>query len=176
MCAAASALGADRPHGVARQRGASLVELVMFILIVGVALAAVVGALGLASQRSAEPQLARQALAVAESLLEEVLALPFERDDPDGGVDGIGPDAGETRGGALRFDHVNDYHGLVLDPIAAIDGTPLPALAGLRAEVAVAAQAIDNIAAGDGLLVTVRVTGPAGIDVRLAGLRARQSP
>jgi MSHA pilin protein MshD len=156
------------------QRGATLIELVMFVLIVGIALSSVLGTLSLVAGRSADPMLQRQALAVAESLLDEIVAQPFTVNDPDGGADVIGPEAGETRGGALTpFDHVNDYHGYTMNGIVDASGTPVAGLEAYSATVTIAAQALDNIAAADGLLITVAVTAPGGQQVRLTGFRAR---
>lgn len=164
----------DHGSRVAAQRGATLVELVMFILIVGVALSSVLGTLSLAAGRSGDPMLQRQALAVAESMLDEIAAQPFTVNDPDGGVDNVGPEAGETRGSATTpFDHVNDYHGYARTGIVDAGGTPIAGLEGYGVSVTVASHAVDNIAAADGVLITVTVTTPGGQQVRLSGFRAR---
>ena len=164
MCAAARA----------RQHGASLVEVVLFIVIISIALSSVLGVLALSAQRSADPMLVRQSLAIAESLLQEIGAQPTGADDPDGGPDTLGPEAGEARGSAsLPFDHVNDYHGYVMNGAVSADGTPVPALAGYRAAVTVAAQGFNGLPATHGWLVTVEVTGPEGAVVALSGFRAR---
>lgn len=55
-----------------RHSGFSLVELVMFIVIVSIAVAGVLMVLRITSAHSADPQLRKQALAIAEALLEEV--------------------------------------------------------------------------------------------------------
>jgi MSHA pilin protein MshD len=168
MCAARSR---------ARQRGVTLVELVLAMLIVSIAVAAVLGVHGLTAGRSADPLLARQSLAVAESLLAEIMAQPFTASDLDGGPNAIGPEAGETRGSATSpFDHVDDYHGYTMSGIVAADGTPIAGLSRYAATVTVQPQALGNIAAGEGLLVTVTVSAPGGTPVALSGFRARVSP
>ncbi len=159
------------------QRGVTLVEVVIFILIVGVALSAVVGTLAWAGTRSAEPVLQRQAIAIAESMLQEILAQPFTVDDPDGGPDTPGPEPGETRGGAtLPFDHVNDYHGYVSSGVIDATGAPVAGLEAYNVAVSVLPQPLDGVPSADGLQVTVTVTGPAGGQVTLSGFRARTSP
>jgi len=168
MCAAPNSL---------RQRGVTLVELLLAMLIISVAVASVLGVLGLTSGRSADPLLARQSLAVAESLLQEILSQPFTASDLDGGPDAIGPEAGETRGSAITpFDHVDDYHGYTLNGIVKADGTPIAGLSGYSTAVAIQPQALANIAAGEGLLVTVTVTAPGGASFSLSGFRARVAP
>jgi MSHA pilin protein MshD len=122
------------------QHGISLIELIMFIVIVSVALAGILLVMNVATKSSADPLVHKQALAIAESLLEEVELQPFTYCDPDdanaasaasptvGGagcaatVEGPGP---ETIGGVKEdrygganpaavnafFDNVNDYGG-----------------------------------------------------------------
>ncbi|HEU0204682.1 MAG TPA: type II secretion system protein [Burkholderiaceae bacterium] len=160
-----------------RQRGTTLVEVVMFILIVSTALSAVVGVLGFAGRYSADPLVQRQALAVAESLLQEVLSQPYTANDLDGGANAIGPESGETRTSTTRpFDHVDDYHGFTMSGIVNVDGTAIAGLESYAAQVSVATQALDNVPAGEGLLVTVTVTGPGNYSVSVAGFRARSAP
>jgi MSHA pilin protein MshD len=160
-----------------RQHGVTLVELVLAMLIVSIAVASILGVLGLTAGRSADPLLDRQSLAVAESLLQEIIAQPFTAADLDGGANAIGPEAGETRGSATTpFDHVDDYHGYAMNGIAAADGTPIAGLSGYSATVTVQPQALGNIAAGEGLLVTVTVTAPGGALLSLSGFRARVAP
>ncbi|HEX4943228.1 MAG TPA: prepilin-type N-terminal cleavage/methylation domain-containing protein, partial [Usitatibacteraceae bacterium] len=55
-----------------RQAGISLVELVMFIVVVGIGVAGILSVLNVTASRSADPLPVKQALAIAESLLEEV--------------------------------------------------------------------------------------------------------
>ena len=54
------------------QRGVSLVELIMFIVIVSVALAGILLVMNNVTRHSADTLVRKQALAVAESLLEEI--------------------------------------------------------------------------------------------------------
>ncbi|MCX8003693.1 MAG: hypothetical protein N2688_01870 [Burkholderiaceae bacterium] len=160
-----------------RQGGATLVEAVLFIVIVATALAAVLGTLNLAVGRSADPLVARQALAIAEALLGEVMAQPFTAGDLDGGANAIGPEPGEARFSLTApFDHIDDYHGYTMNGIVDSQGTPIAALAGYSATVQVAPQALGNVPAAEGLLVTVTVTGPGGQSVVLRGWRARIAP
>ena len=178
----------------AEQRGVSLVELILFIVIVGVAVIGVVGALGLGTRSSADPMVQKQALAIAEAFMEEVQLQPFTYCDPDdpnaptatsaadctGGAGSVndegrlplGPEPGESRiaGSAAPFDNVSDYNGYdSADPavggIRDVTGAPIPGLAAYRARVAVSQQALGAIPASDALLVEVRVDGPPGTDI-----------
>jgi MSHA pilin protein MshD len=66
-----------------RERGISLIELIMFIMIVSVALAGILLVMNVTTRGSADPLVHKQALAIAESLLEEVELMPFTFCDPD---------------------------------------------------------------------------------------------
>jgi len=154
-----------------------LVEVVLFIVIIATAVTAVLGTLNLSVGRSADPLVARQALAIAESMLQEVMVQPYTANDLDGGANSIGPEAGETRfSSTTPFDHVDDYNGYTMNGIVKPDGTAVSGLGSYSASVAVQAQALDNIPVGEGLLVTVTVTGPGGYSVALRGFRARVTP
>lgn len=65
------------------QTGVTLVELVVFIVIMGVALAGVLKVLEVTSRNSADPLIRKQALSIAESLLLEIQQQPFTFCDPD---------------------------------------------------------------------------------------------
>lgn len=118
--------GLSTQHSGLKQAGASLVELVVFIVIVSVALAGVLLVFNLTTSHSADPLIRKQALAIAEALLEEVELMPFTDCDPDsydpvagtcapGGTETMGPETGETRGSlTTAFDNVNDYNNFCL--------------------------------------------------------------
>ena len=52
---------------VIRQRGVSLVELIMFIVIIGIALVSLLGLMNTLTRDSVDPMIRKQALAVAEA-------------------------------------------------------------------------------------------------------------
>ena len=187
------AFAEDRPCTPRRGvRGLSLVELLIFIVVVSAALAGVLQVFIQSSATSADPLLRRQALAIAESLLEEVQLMPFTWCDGDdanvetatsaagcaAAPDATGPEAGENRHALPQFDNVNDYHGLAMSGIVDIDGNAVTGLAGYSASVSVAAAALHTLGAGSGdaLRITVTVTGPAGTQLTLEGYRSRHAP
>lgn len=114
------------------QRGISLVELIMFIVIVGIAVAGILAVMNRVTGSSADTLVRKQALAIAESILEEVELMPFTFCDPDDASavtatstagcttqEGIGPEAGETRySTATPFDNVSDYDGCGINTAA----------------------------------------------------------
>jgi MSHA pilin protein MshD len=182
-----------------RQRGISLVELIMFIVIISVALAGILTVMNLVMRSSADPLVHKQALAIAESLLEEVELMPFTYCDPDdasavtataavlGGptgcatlVERMGAEPGELRGGASPYDNANDYAGYAAAAVADITGAP--GVAGYPALITVTPVALPGITALDAngaaqvLQITVTVTGPDAIPVVLDGYRTRYAP
>ena len=167
-----------RDDGIARQRGVTLIELVMFIVVVGIAVAGILLVYTNTVRHSSDPVIRKQMLAVAEALLEEVELMPFTYCDPDdanaatanaaivgaGGcasaVELIGPEAGEARyTPANPFDNVNDYAGFDTasaspSGIADISGSVITTLGGYRAQISASAQPLgpagSTIAATDG--------------------------
>jgi len=84
------------------QQGATLIELIITIVIISVALTGVLSVMNISTRHSADPVIQQQAIAIAESYLEEILLLPVT--DPDG------INIGETR---ATFDNIDDYNGLI---------------------------------------------------------------
>ena len=177
------------------RNGFTLIELIVFIVIVGAAVAGVLGAYAQATRDSADPVVKKQALAIAESLLEEIQQMPFTYCDPDDPnvttatsaagcttAEAIGPEAGESRySAATPFDNVNDYHGYntaveVPPGIKDLTNTAIAGLGQYNAAVTVASVALSGIPAGDALLITVVVTAPGNLTVSVDGYRTRYAP
>ena len=70
-------------RGHRRRYGFSLVELIVFIVIVSASVTGVLVAIDRTARASADPLVIKQALAIAEALLEEVELMPFTFCDPD---------------------------------------------------------------------------------------------
>ena len=183
--------------------GFTLIELIVFIVIVSVSVAGVLLAINTATRSGTDPMIRKNAIAIAEGMLEEVSLMPFtfcDADDPQATtatssavgaagctsaatVNAIGPEAGETRyASATPFDHVDDYNGFSMNPIVDITNTPIGMLTGYSATVSVAATALGSIAATDAqgqanaLLITVTVSGPQNTTVVLQGYRTKYAP
>jgi MSHA pilin protein MshD len=65
-----------------RQGGFTLIELIIFIVVVGAGLAGILSVMNQVVRKSADPLLTKQAAALADSVLEEVLQKAYA--DPDG--------------------------------------------------------------------------------------------
>lgn len=148
-----------------RQAGFSLVEAVMFIMVVSIALGVLVQAYSLSAGALTEPVMRRQTLAVAQALMEEILLKDFA--NPTGGY--AGPYSAATR---AQFDDVADYDGLTLTGITDLSNAPITGLENYTATVGVVAAAFGNVPAGGGWHITVTVTNPNGSQVVLEGYRA----
>ncbi len=182
-------------HPRARQRGLSLIELVMALVIISVAVAGTLMVFNTTVRGSADPLVRKQALAVAEALLNEVLAQPYTYCDPqDPAYDAApppasaaacsgpsqatpGPTPGESRFSATNpYDNVGDYHGYTSTGFAGLDGAAVPGLADYTVSVSVTqAGATFSLPADAALRVAVRVTG-RGESVTLIGYRMRYAP
>jgi len=177
------------------ERGLSLIELLVFIVVVGIAVTGVLSVFSLNARTSADPVVQKQALAIADSLLEEVLAQPYTYCDPDDAnvetansvadcvtpETAMGPEVaqGESRNANLTpYDNVNDYNGFAMTGIVDPSGNAVPDLNGYSASVQVQTPPVPltNIPAGETLLVTVTVTGPGNHGVTLSGYRTRYAP
>ncbi len=146
-----------------QQRGVTLVELLVSIVIVSIAASGVLGVLSMTTAASADPMIRHQAAAIAEAYLEEILLKPMT--DPDG-VDGE----------ALRtdFDDLDDYDGLA--DVGARDqfGVPISGLGNYNVAVAVSpSAALPAIPLVDALRVDVVVTNGVEINFTLSGYRTR---
>ncbi|MBJ7313585.1 prepilin-type N-terminal cleavage/methylation domain-containing protein [Rugamonas sp. CCM 8940] len=111
-----------------RQRGLSIIELIIFIVVMGIAAAGIMQVFNLSTKASADPVRRKQALLLAEALLEEIELARFTYCDPtdanaatatsavNGGAgnplqcfdkaEGFGLEAGNV---GRPFDNVNDY-------------------------------------------------------------------
>jgi MSHA pilin protein MshD len=86
--------------GLRHQSGFTLIELVIFIVIVSVGVTGILLVMNTVVASSADPMVRKQALALADSILEEILQKEYA--DPDGASGEI------TR---ATFDDVDDYNG-----------------------------------------------------------------
>ena len=184
-----------------RSAGLTLIEMMIFIVVVGIGLAGVLAAINYATARSADPMIRKQALAAAESLLEEILQQPFTYCDPRDanaatatssavGASGCsaanysmdtsgnwGALGGKSRYGPEFFNNVADYNGFSMSGnLQDLLQQASSRLAGYSASVSVAkAGGGFGVSNDDVLRVDVTVTG-SGDSIVLTGYRFRHSP
>lgn len=145
------------------QRGFSLVELVVAIVIISVAVGGVMLVFVVAFTHSADPMQQQQAVAIAEGYLDEILARAY--DDPDG--------APNREASRALYDDVTDYDTLDQAPQDQ-DGNTLPGLDTYRVRVSVSGPTALG-PAGDTVtarLIDVQVTSPPLVDTTISAYRA----
>ncbi|MDO8890856.1 MAG: prepilin-type N-terminal cleavage/methylation domain-containing protein [Sulfurimicrobium sp.] len=135
------------------QSGLTLIELLIFIVVVSVGVVGILSVMNQTTRYSSDPMVRKQAIAVAESLLEEILVKDFS--DPDG--------VAATEASRDLYDDVDDYSGFSASPVKDINGSVLLDGAGnplnFTASVSVTAQAFDVVPGADAKLITVSVSG-----------------
>jgi MSHA pilin protein MshD len=156
-----------------RQRGVTLIELILFIVIVGIAVGGILTVMNLTSRGSVDPVRRKQALIIAEGLIEEVELAKFsycDPADPDASDDNVvksaaactvapekwgqlNPESTDASSGR-PFDNINDYVTAPGVPTAAFDnaggvlvdatGNPL-GVAGYTARLTITPVALQGI-------------------------------
>ena len=157
-----------------RQRGFTLIEALMFIVIIGIALVGILQVINFTTSNSADPLRRKQALMIAESLMEEIQLAKFTYCDPssDNAADaantaacivperfgqGGGAGAAAEPVGPRPYDNVNDYVAAANTSTAAFDvggvlsdasGTPM-AVPGYSVRLTIVPEALGNIPSGN---------------------------
>jgi MSHA pilin protein MshD len=136
-----------------KQLGVSLIELIVFIVVVSIALLALVGVYRQATIHNVDPIIRIQALEAAQSLLDEILSLKYSESTPTGGIPACAtcddtPDA--------NMNDVDDYRNWSDAPYA-----------GYTRSVSVDTNVGNTIKR-----ITVSVTTPTGETILLAAERA----
>lgn len=162
-------------------RGITLIELLLFIIIVSVALVGALAVFGPSAKGSADPMLDKQTLNLAEALLREVMQKSFQNDATDPGNTsstlGCTPTTTpacvqDTPAHRANYNDVGDYNNYGPQVPVRIDGvTPVAGLVACTESVAVVAGNVDGVA---GRLITVTVVcAPAGVatSITLTGFR-----
>ncbi len=150
-----------QPHHRRPQRGLTLVELVVSLVIAGVVITTLWSAWAMLGRSSADPLVSRQQLAIAQSLLREIELQPLP------GTASAAPTAGRT-----GYASISDYNGLTLNGITDVEGQPITGLQAYTASVTVQQQALAGVPASNGWWVQVTVAGPGGGNLVLGQWRS----
>ena len=142
------------------QRGFTLIELIIFIVLVSVGLAGILLVMNTVVKSSADPMVRKQTIAIAESLLEEILLKEYGN-----------PVDGYTGAVRAEFDDVSDYAGYSTSAgVVDVLGAPVAGLSAYNISPPVSVGATTDLGGVSALRIRVSVTGPAGT-ISLSGYR-----
>jgi len=147
----------QRPYH--NQRGVTLVELIIAMIVISVALGGILLVMNYTTARSADPVLQHQAIAIAEAYLEEITLKIYTDPDADG------------EASRALFDDVDDYNNLPDTLVRDQTGIAIGALSGFAVSVVVTSPGFGTPAVA-GFKIDVTVTDPAGETLTLTGYRA----
>ncbi len=182
----------------AAPRGFTLIEVLVVIVVIGVAAVSLITLSMRGSTQSAQALHEQQTHALAVALLDEAESMPFTYCDPTDPLaatatsaagctkpEVVGPEAGEVRLSATPLNNVNDYNGLVLaggtlrDVANQLLSTNLVQLTNCTARFTVQPIALGaiTVASGDALHVSVLVQCPDyNVQSQVDGIRVRYAP
>ncbi|MFC3851944.1 MULTISPECIES: prepilin-type N-terminal cleavage/methylation domain-containing protein [Saccharospirillaceae] len=171
------------------QRGVTLIELIIAIVVLSIAVVGILNALGGNALRNVDPQIRLQALAIAESYLDEALSKSFFPPDASSTDACAAPPVNSNRASWQKICDYNGYNSTTDDGgiLIAADtddpgATPFAELAGYVVNISVSAG--DGTAISFGgitstgsdcatlLRVQVNVSDPLGSTTQLVGYRA----
>lgn len=155
-------------------RAFSLIEVMIAMVVVAVLMSAALHAVGAAGSVRLHTTEAARANALAQDLMQEITALPYE--DPDGAYGSFGPTSQEhDTGNRSLFNDADDYHEWEASPPQHKDGTPIAGYQGWTRRVTVERIGSQTHDSGDtGLkLITVEVLRGQRRMARLLQVRTR---
>jgi MSHA pilin protein MshD len=144
-----------------RQRGVTLIELVVAITVVAIAVGGVLGAIAAISSRSADAMVQQQAISIAQAYLDEILQRWV-----------VDPNGAPPNTGRGSWDTVDQYNGLA--DVGAHDqyGNAIAALSGYNVSVAVTASgALGTLSSAAVRRIDVTVSHAPNVTVVLTGYR-----
>ena len=154
-----------------KAHGFTLIELVIALVVIGLAAGALYGALGAIAGHSADPMLAEQANAIARAYMEEITAKPFV--DPS--LAATAPACAGPVEVRAQMNNICDYNGLA--DIGAHDqsGQAIPALSAYEIKVSVTPNyAWQGLPPADVLRIDITVIAQAtGLQTVTTAIRTR---
>lgn len=161
-------------------RGFTLLEVILFIVVVSGGLAGLLTVFNTGVTNSADPMVRKQALLIAEGSLNEVLQKSFQNDPADSnnssstlGCTPTTTPACTANSWSARpnYNDVDDFNGFAQTGIRQIDGsTAVNGLASYSVSISVTPSALGAISAANAKKITVTVSG-GGQTVSLSGYR-----
>jgi MSHA pilin protein MshD len=157
-----------------RAKGFSLIELVITIVVLGIALSALSTSLFTGVGRSADPMWQSKATQLSQAYLDEMLSMRYQENSPlGGGAVGNCSIAGAETGESSRslFDDVDDYNGLT-ETATFLDGTTTSSYSGYSISIVVSCDDHLGASSTNTKLITLTVTTPTNQSLVFAAMRA----
>ena len=151
MC---SSSAAPTPHR-SGQRGFTLVEAILAIVVLAVGLTGVLLAFRTVARSSADPVIQRQMMAVAQELLEEISLKPYAAA------------ANSAPAGCARdtYNDIADYNGYASTGICTVDGVVIAQLASFNVSISVASGTLGGVSAARRIVITVSGSGQQSLQL-----------
>jgi MSHA pilin protein MshD len=139
-----------------RQGGFTLLELIVFILVISIGFVGILSVFNVTGRNSADPMQQKQMLTIAEAMLAEILTKDYENDpaDPTNTSATLGCTPNTTPRCSTNslterqnYNDVSDYAGFATTGIYAIDGSAVAGLSAYNLTVAVTATTLSGVAA-----------------------------
>jgi MSHA pilin protein MshD len=144
-----------------RQRGVTLVELVVAITVVAIAVTTILGAIGAIASRSADAMIQQQAISIAQAYLDEIEQRWV-----------VDPNGSPPNTGRGSWDLVDEYNGLVDSGAHDQFGNAIAGLSAYTVSVATSqTSALAGIPAAAARRIDITVAYPPSGSVTLSGYR-----
>lgn len=173
-----------------KNKGFTLIETVMFIVIVSLCLSGIVLMYATATRNSAFPNEYKQSSEIASSLIDEITSMPMTYCRPTdtavytatgtascSTVQTLLPASGATRHSLTnQFSNVGDYGGYTESSIKNIKGQSIANLSGYSVVINETYVTIPSVSAQEAIQIEVVVTAPSGNVLKMYGYRFMHSP
>lgn len=138
------------------QQGVSLIEMIVFIIVVGIASSALFAVYNHSLLNNTDPLIQVRALALAQAKLDEVLALKYDANTPTGGIPACDTPTGTACNNSpdANMNDVDDFNGASDTPYTGYT------------------RSVTVVTANDTKLITVSVAAPRNFTIRLAAYKA----
>ncbi len=144
-----------------RQSAFTLIEIIITIVVVGIAATALLSVFASMVRGSVDPMIQQQATTIAEAYMEEIMLRAY--DDPQ--VAESGGAEGETR---PTYDDVQDYNSLGTTQVRDQNNNPIAALSDYQVTVTVSGAVLNTVNA---MQIDVSVSHPAIDTIVLSAFR-----
>lgn len=163
-----------RSNAYVKNKGFSLIELVITIVVLGIALSALTSSIFTGVGRNADPLWQSKASQLSQAYLDEILSMRFAETSPlGGGAIGTCFVAGNEADEINRslYDDVDDYHALT-ETADFLDTTTATSYSGYTVSIEVTCVEQGNPALVDSKLIVLTISSPVNQNLVFSVLRA----